>query len=544
MRVSQIYFRNKNKFFSLVSENPSFKYGEKIYSLTCIVGKNGAGKTRFLNQILENRSNIDLIFEDVRRKIALKKSGRFESKLMMERVAPSEVRDDFCIIKYSSAIEYKIPNPTSICYDESTSHFLQIMRLNELNRHDTVNQIAVVAKYLSDIESLISFKDKTFKVTLASEGEAISKLSKKYFNSTMSKYTAKIFEKNLDRNLTVLKKKFLSILFDEINIDKQEEAKIKSLFSNIDLQNFSVNDDFYDQLSLLASPTFSERVKKFFDVYERYNFENIFRSGKKHRFYNDQDIMSLNAVIDYFFPEIEPSEDSLIKEVLGVLTFSWIGLSSGEISILNLLGRLYSGKMHYGEVTNKLLLIDEVDLGLHPEWQRLWVSDVLPLIAKILCTGDQKIQVIITTHSPIILSDIYTEDIIIMPIENENLGKIKKTFAQNIYTLYNNTFFLKRLIGEYAHRRIENTITFLNNRINKNFTLNNENFYYNLDEENQIITIDKIIESVGEPIIAKQLLELYELAYPNIQLEMKKKRIRERINTLEEELRKLNEGRR
>jgi len=103
---------------------------------------------------------------------------------------------------------------------------------------------------------------------------------------------------------------------------------------------------------------------------------------------------------------------------------------------------------------------------------------------------------------------------------------------------------LKRLIGEYAHRRIENTITFLNNRINKNFTLNNENFYYNLDEENQIITIDKIIESVGEPIIAKQLLELYELAYPNIQLEMKKKRIRERINTLEEELRKLNEGRR
>jgi len=61
------------------------------------------------------------------------------------------------------------------------------------------------------------------------------------------------------------------------------------------------------------------------------------------------------------------------------------------MSILNLLGRLYSGKKIYGNIPNKLLLIDEVDLGLHPEWQRLWISDVLPLISEILCSDVNKV---------------------------------------------------------------------------------------------------------------------------------------------------------
>ena len=36
----------------------------KSISLTCIVGKNGIGKTRFLNSILQNRAGVDLLFND------------------------------------------------------------------------------------------------------------------------------------------------------------------------------------------------------------------------------------------------------------------------------------------------------------------------------------------------------------------------------------------------------------------------------------------------------------------------------------------------
>lgn len=155
---------------------------------------------------------------------------------------------------------------------------------------------------------------------------------------------------------------------------------------------------------------------------------------------------------------------NIIDRFMGEITFSWDGLSSGELALLNLFGRLHSIKKNL-KATNILLLLDEVDLGLHPEWQRRWISVALPIIKEIF--KDKHIQIIMTTHSPIMLSDIYAENVIMLRkdtngnriiVENQGMEKNQvTTFGQNIHDLYRDSFFLESTRGEYAKEQIQET---------------------------------------------------------------------------------------
>ncbi|MFI3128231.1 AAA family ATPase [Streptococcus suis] len=229
------------------------------------------------------------------------------------------------------------------------------------------------------------------------------------------------------------------------------------------------------------------------------------------------------------------------------LQFRWIGLSSGELGLLKSFANLYAAKLSLQSKTyrgidkeNFLLLLDEIDLGLHPEWQRKWVSTALPIIEKIF---DKKhLQIIITTHSPIFLSDIYKENIIFLSRDDKEYknSDFKKTFGQNIYTLYENSFFLNRLMGEYAYKSIEDTFEYLNFKINSDSKgIRSESLFMELSDNLQKKTAQKIIESIGEPIIANQLKELFNRAF----LENKDKieEIKDKITKLQEQLIQLEE---
>lgn len=498
MKLSAIRLKSQKKPVEVVNKDLRFKYSEKVYSLTCIVGKNGAGKTRFLNSIFENTDDIDLIFE-----------GTCSEEIQ---------KKDFAVIKYSSAIEYSLPNMNSYCYDVSTTYLLQKLKLNELNRYDVLNQVAVVANYLDKISDIINFKNKNFSITFSDQGEAIYSLRKKYFNSYLSKYAEDLFTASCNKYELVMRIKFIAILFEELFVEDDIEGQhlngslVEDLVSKFNFTAFTVEDDFYTLLSKHTSLEFIEQVKKFFYIYSLITdtSNNFFQNKRKFKFHNKEDLSLLRSIIDYFFPEKNVKNDSIVCEVFGVLSFSWNGLSSGEMSILNLLARLYSGQKDYEKVPNKLLLIDEVDLGLHPEWQRLWVSDVLPLISEILCSDGQELQVIITTHSPIILSDILNQDIIYLGDSQLQ----EKTFGQNIYTLFNNSFFLEDVQGKFVSEKLINLSQLLNELSSKQqFELTAENCgrlkdilgLSNITLINDVSvfkeTLNRLINSIGEEII-------------------------------------------
>ena len=86
-------------------------------------------------------------------------------------------------------------------------------------------------------------------------------------------------------------------------------------------------------------------------------------------------------------------------------------LSSGEQELLNLLSRLYYavviGPQKFDNLRSpSLLLLDEAEIGFHPEWQRQYVNRLCKFIQLLLVPTGHNFQIILTSHSPIILSDI------------------------------------------------------------------------------------------------------------------------------------------
>lgn len=158
-----------------------------------------------------------------------------------------------------------------------------------------------------------------------------------------------------------------------------------------------------------------------------------------------------------------------------VLLFSWRNMSSGEIAILNMLSKIkeirdevlkremineesvvLSNKIRKEKISYRdiVLFVDESDLYLHPQWQKKFLTIFLKATKSIL--GDTKLHIILTTHSPFIVSDIPKENICLLKktIENNNYFS-EGTFGANINELLANQFFIQGgLVGEFAKIKI------------------------------------------------------------------------------------------
>lgn len=182
-------------------------------------------------------------------------------------------------------------------------------------------------------------------------------------------------------------------------------------------------------------------------------------------------------------------------------------LSSGEQNLLNFYSRFYWAK---NEIINRdnnrfrqvkveriIIFIDEGDVALHPEWQRRFFNRSVEFLSDLF--NDWEIQLVYTTHSPFVLSDIPKENIIFLR-KNKETGKAEianmdreKTFGANIYSLLSDSFFMEKgTIGEFAKEKIEWVLKILDNKEG--------------EIEGEILKkINYIIDAIGEPLIKMQL---------------------------------------
>lgn len=166
------------------------------------------------------------------------------------------------------------------------------------------------------------------------------------------------------------------------------------------------------------------------------------------------------------------------------IDFDW-GLSSGEENMLRLFAGLYhifkrdysSGRYGPNKIYNNergicneeiecdtvMIFMDEADLTLHPEWQRRLIyvlTTFIPHIYPNTCV--RNIQLLLSTHSPLLLGDIPQENVVYLTsnkLKDEESTPICKmpseTFGQNIHTILKDSFFLNQgTIGEFAARKI------------------------------------------------------------------------------------------
>lgn len=140
-------------------------------------------------------------------------------------------------------------------------------------------------------------------------------------------------------------------------------------------------------------------------------------------------------------------------------------LSSGEQELLNLFSRLYYavviGPRKFDNLRSpSLLLLDEAEIGFHPEWQRQYVNQLCKFIQLLLVPAGHDFQIILTSHSPIILSDIPKCCTNFLKEEDgyvvNNRDGQAETFAENIFNLYRRSFFMEDgLIGAFASNKID-----------------------------------------------------------------------------------------
>lgn len=101
-------------------------------------------------------------------------------------------------------------------------------------------------------------------------------------------------------------------------------------------------------------------------------------------------------------------------------SFEMNELSTGEKALLNLFARIYSisNNSFFNEKTI-WLFIDEGELYLHPEFQRQFFSDLHNYLS--IFFSNRKIQLILTTHSPFILSNLPKDNVMLLKKNANNL---------------------------------------------------------------------------------------------------------------------------
>ena len=140
------------------------------------------------------------------------------------------------------------------------------------------------------------------------------------------------------------------------------------------------------------------------------------------------------------------------------------------------------------------MIFDEMELCFHPEYQRIFVNNLVSYIKRAGFNKVFSFNIILTTHSPFILSDIPACNILALKDgAPDNSFKDEQTFAANIYDILGNKFFMENFIGEFASKEIDGIISRLTNK--KVIT-----------EEGKTI-IKSRIGLIGDDIIRIKLLE-------------------------------------
>ena len=279
-------------------------------------------------------------------------------------------------------------------------------------------------------------------------------------------------------------------------VDNGKKHKIfqDSLFEDFLDEIFNIIDSTVDENDITDNTTIRVKVENIKNL-----IENHRKIAKNFMSYPNMNHYHKN-INQYEFITIDPLGRSM---------------SSGEFSILNFFSKLYFFlKTKPTTLFNKknfILLLDEADLGLHPMWKKKFIDTILKSIPYFFegLNSKPNLQIILTTHDPLTLSDIPKHNVIFLKKAKEEKcqisSRVQKTFGANITDLLADSFFIKDgLIGDFAKSKINEIITWINENRNKT----------KIDEE-KLAYYKKVIELIDERVIKLKLSEMITELLPD-----------------------------
>ena len=154
------------------------------------------------------------------------------------------------------------------------------------------------------------------------------------------------------------------------------------------------------------------------------------------------------------------------------------------------------------------VVLDEVEICFHPEYQRTFVHKLLSMLTRLGMNNNCSINIWIVTHSPFILSDIPQNNILYLKKgHQQTMLEADNPFGANINDILKQSFFLEHgFMGEFAKNNVLSLCNFLD--ADKNNYRNVPSMYKNINWDAK--RAYNFIHQVGEPLLRTQLLMAYK----------------------------------
>lgn len=501
-----------------IDKNPDYIenfYGKSIYNITPIVGINGSGKSTLLELIkyvtqnsdshLNNNNSYFKVFKD---------NEKFKVKQYNMTVRENENFE----INGDDGLPQEINVNTVISYfnlhNQSFGGGSRLVDNNTVGMEANWSPLENYYRVYSEFYSKEIFSDFKFKILL-------TKSSSYPESSTKELNNKKEFIKDVCLRLI---SNFQASRYDSL---KDSEEKILDEIIR-DIEHFEYRDDtdweleiaFYlekmeyldnELASLMNSLKVENQKVSFVEVFQKISDFLLLLNNYNISIENAEILVNFSRDLlqEQEFLDICKKFDSLRVffnqySYLGfnILEFDSFCMSAGETNFIRLFSNALTSQQFNEDIRDYIFLIDEIEMGMHLEWSRKLINNFVEFLKRERRRADVNLQLIFTTHSPYMLSDIKPGNVIMLEKNQEtgySEGKVlQPTFAKNIQEIMKENL-IDNIYGDFALAKINSMIDRLNGEEKQ--------------EGNEDEKLLREIHLISEPILRNKLLEMYDKKY-------------------------------
>ncbi|WP_196890393.1 AAA family ATPase [Aureivirga marina] len=400
---------HEDKKFRLINEKDLIK-DRNIYSI--IVGKNGSGKSHLLNNIIHSvfqnfyvNKHQDSLFNN---NILLKKSSLYPKNILAISTSPFD--------KFPLSNEYK---NTLL---ESNYHYLGIRDIK--SRNFGLALLNKIILNILDVANSNPIQLENLKKTLKYIG---------YMPVLNLIYRTKLNRQNIE------------IILNELQEIKSNKEKIQYYLFKSKIGTL-LSTDFFKIPGQLNEFDI-EKFNKLYDILSNIelidDIQVIINDGVRisnHFYFEIRDLLYSELLFLIECGLLKLKEVLLYKENHDI--YDLTKASSGEqcilITILNIAALIKN---------NSLILIDEPEISLHPEWQEKFIQLLISTFKNF-----KNCHFIIATHSPQLISKLEHDNCFILKINENILLSASKSRNQSIDYQLANIFDSPGFKNEYLAR--------------------------------------------------------------------------------------------
>jgi predicted ATPase len=423
----------KIKKESPLLSSPYF-YGRHIYSLTCLVGRNGSGKSSVVDFLRENFLTIKYEVDEGKRNC--------ENGVLEMKEEDNPLQKFFVIFRVGGKDWYL----TNFSEDEFACSELKGLYPYRPAAGITFPEEDCTFAYFSQ------FHYPTGMYAAQHIGEAAE------FRKIISRHVRDLSEENIDRRGIPLDVRSLE-LANRFN----ENLVHQIVFLMSEREELALTQ--WDNFSSAYERVHSDHLKIIIDDKEllwvpigKYLSDSAAEQDHSEITVKDQDLIEIiNNEPNAFIGPFSSGQHSRFKLLSRLF---WCLVGSSKISaqykkkypaFCELIRNYEDGcSTRLANEDTGVLFFDEGDLCYHPEWQRSFLSDITGMVSSL---REKDVQIIVTTNSPFMLSDILREDVFSMhgsEIDTDGLDPALPTYGQNIHMLLAHRFFMENTMGKMS----------------------------------------------------------------------------------------------